>query len=96
MKLLTTSTSPIDAKTKFMFVVSDGRPQDRGYSREGVEKEYNDALTGRARKDSFDPRDLLVERDKTGNVTLTVRTQLARGVDKCTRLLRERGVTPDT
>ena len=30
----------IDAKTKFMFVVSDGRPQDRGYSREGVEKEY--------------------------------------------------------
>ena len=30
----------VDAKTKFMFVVSDGRPQDRGYSREGVEKEY--------------------------------------------------------
>ena len=30
----------IDAKTKFMFVISDGRPQDRGYSREGVEKEY--------------------------------------------------------
>ncbi|MEX2598031.1 MAG: VWA domain-containing protein, partial [Dehalococcoidia bacterium] len=29
-----------DAKTKFMFVISDGRPQDRGYSREGVEKEY--------------------------------------------------------
>ncbi|MBM3940002.1 MAG: hypothetical protein FJ318_03735 [SAR202 cluster bacterium] len=30
----------LDAKTKFLFVVSDGRPQDRGYSREGVEKEY--------------------------------------------------------
>ena len=30
----------VDAKTKFLFVVSDGRPQDRGYSREGVEKEY--------------------------------------------------------
>jgi nitric oxide reductase NorD protein len=29
-----------DAKTKFLFVISDGRPQDRGYSREGVEKEY--------------------------------------------------------
>ena len=30
----------IQAKTKFLFVISDGRPQDRGYSREGVEKEY--------------------------------------------------------
>ena len=23
-----------------MFLITDGRPQDRGYSREGVEKEY--------------------------------------------------------
>jgi nitric oxide reductase NorD protein len=23
-----------------LFLISDGRPQDRGYSREGVEKEY--------------------------------------------------------
>ena len=30
----------IDAKTKVLFLISDGRPQDRGYSREGVEKEY--------------------------------------------------------
>ena len=30
----------VQAKTKFLFVISDGRPQDRGYSREGVEKEY--------------------------------------------------------
>ena len=29
-----------DAKTKIVFLISDGRPQDRGYSREGVEKEY--------------------------------------------------------
>jgi nitric oxide reductase activation protein len=29
-----------DASTKIMFLISDGRPQDRGYSREGVEKEY--------------------------------------------------------
>ncbi len=29
-----------DAHTKILFLVSDGRPQDRGYSREGVEKEY--------------------------------------------------------
>ncbi len=36
----TTKLAKLDAKTKFMFVISDGRPQDRGYSREGVEKEY--------------------------------------------------------
>ena len=30
----------IDARTKILFLISDGRPQDRGYSREGVEKEY--------------------------------------------------------
>ena len=36
----TSKLAGVDAKTKFMFVISDGRPQDRGYSREGVEKEY--------------------------------------------------------
>ncbi|MCH8346500.1 MAG: VWA domain-containing protein, partial [Chloroflexi bacterium] len=30
----------VAAKTKILFLISDGRPQDRGYSREGVEKEY--------------------------------------------------------
>jgi nitric oxide reductase NorD protein len=30
----------VEAKTKVLFLISDGRPQDRGYSREGVEKEY--------------------------------------------------------
>ena len=29
-----------DAKSRYLFLISDGRPQDRGYSREGVEKEY--------------------------------------------------------
>ncbi len=29
-----------DARTKLLLLLSDGRPQDRGYSREGVEKEY--------------------------------------------------------
>ncbi len=29
-----------EARTKLLFLLSDGRPQDRGYSREGVEKEY--------------------------------------------------------
>ena len=31
---------PQESKTKILFLISDGRPQDRGYSREGVEKEY--------------------------------------------------------
>ena len=46
------------------------------YGSEGVERVYNDALTGRVSKTNFDPRDLLVERDKTGNVTLTVSRRL--------------------
>jgi peptidoglycan glycosyltransferase len=46
------------------------------YGSEGVEKEYNDALTGKVSKSSFDPRDLLVEKDKTADVTLTVRRDL--------------------
>ncbi|MBC63269.1 MAG: hypothetical protein CL746_02945 [Chloroflexi bacterium] len=35
-----TKLSEADTKSKFLFLISDGRPQDRGYSREGVEKEY--------------------------------------------------------
>ena len=35
-----TKLSEVDTKSKFLFLISDGRPQDRGYSREGVEKEY--------------------------------------------------------
>ncbi|MBI4233846.1 MAG: hypothetical protein HY686_05335 [Chloroflexi bacterium] len=37
---VTTKLDGVDAKTKVLFLISDGRPQDRGYSREGVEKEY--------------------------------------------------------
>ena len=29
-----------DARTRILFLLSDGRPQDHGYSRDGVEKEY--------------------------------------------------------
>ncbi len=29
-----------ESRSRFLFLISDGRPQDRGYSREGVEKEY--------------------------------------------------------
>ena len=36
----TTKLERQEAKTKILFLISDGRPQDRGYSREGVEKEY--------------------------------------------------------
>ena len=36
----TTKLEKQEARTKFFFLISDGRPQDRGYSREGVEKEY--------------------------------------------------------
>ena len=36
----TTKLVQEEAKSRFMFLISDGRPQDRGYSREGVEKEY--------------------------------------------------------
>ena len=46
------------------------------YGSEGVEKQYNDALTGKIAKSSFNPRDLLLEKDKTANVTLTVRRDL--------------------
>ena len=35
-----TKLEDVEAKTKILFLISDGRPQDRGYSREGVEKEY--------------------------------------------------------
>ena len=37
---VTAKLDRLDAKTKLLFLISDGRPQDRGYSREGVEKEY--------------------------------------------------------
>ncbi len=46
------------------------------YGSEGVEREYNDALTGKVAQNSFNPRDLLVERDKTANVTLTLSKSL--------------------
>jgi len=36
----TAKLKDVSAKTRMLFLISDGRPQDRGYSREGVEKEY--------------------------------------------------------
>ena len=46
------------------------------YGSEGVEKQYNDALTGHVSRNSFDPRDLLIDRDKTANLTLTLNRNL--------------------
>ena len=58
-----------ESRTKLLFLISDGRPQDRGYSREGVEKEYavhdtKMALT-EARRKGITPFCLTV--DKAGN-----------------------------
>jgi nitric oxide reductase NorD protein len=58
-----------EARTRILFLISDGRPQDRGYSREGVEKEYavhdtKVALT-EARRQNITPFCLTV--DKSGH-----------------------------
>ena len=65
----TAKLAAIHAKTKILFLISDGRPQDRGYSREGVEKEYavNDTHQAlmEAYKQSITPFCLTV--DKSGH-----------------------------
>jgi nitric oxide reductase activation protein len=58
-----------ETRSRFLFLISDGRPQDRGYSREGVEKEYavhdtRQALL-EARKQGITPFCLTV--DKAGH-----------------------------
>ena len=60
-----------DARTKLLFLISDGRPQDRGYSREGVEKEYAVHDTKRA-LDEARERDInafCLTVDKSGTTT---------------------------
>ncbi len=62
----TTKLEKVEAKTKILFLLSDGRPQDRGYSREGVEKEYavhdtKQALI-EARRKNINPFCLTVDR----------------------------------
>jgi len=56
----------VEAKTKILFLLSDGRPQDRGYSREGVEKEYavHDTKMAlmEARRKSINPFCITVDR----------------------------------
>ena len=64
-----TKLREIEAKSKVLFMITDGRPQDRGYSREGVEKEYavhdtKQALL-EARREGIHPFCLTV--DKSGH-----------------------------
>ncbi|MCZ6538822.1 MAG: hypothetical protein O6922_03235 [Chloroflexi bacterium] len=65
----TAKLAEVEARSRFLFLISDGRPQDRGYSREGVEKEYavhdtRQALL-EARKQGLTPYCLTV--DKAGH-----------------------------
>jgi nitric oxide reductase NorD protein len=65
----TSKLTQVDAKSRILFMISDGRPQDRGYSREGVEKEYavHDTRVAfdEARKEGVTPFCLTV--DKNGH-----------------------------
>jgi nitric oxide reductase activation protein len=62
-----TKLDRVEARTKFLILISDGRPQDRGYSREGVEKEYaiHDTRSAllEARKNGIMPFCLTVDKE---------------------------------
>ncbi|MBI4339727.1 MAG: VWA domain-containing protein, partial [Chloroflexi bacterium] len=65
----TSKLEAMEKRTKLLILLSDGRPQDRGYSREGVEKEYavNDTKMAfmEARRKGITPFALTV--DKAGH-----------------------------
>ena len=46
------------------------------YGKEGAERSFNDELTGHVSGGGFNPKDLLLPKDKTANVTLTVSKSL--------------------
>ena len=58
---------PQETRSKFLFLISDGRPQDRGYSQEGAEKGYalHDTRMAliEARREGIYPFCLTVDRD---------------------------------
>ena len=62
-----TKLDDLEARTKFLILISDGRPQDRGYSREGVEKEYaihdTRVALNEARKKGITPFCLTVDKE---------------------------------
>jgi nitric oxide reductase NorD protein len=58
---------PQETRSKFLFLISDGRPQDRGYSQEGAEKGYalHDTRMAliEARREGIHPFCLTVDKD---------------------------------
>jgi nitric oxide reductase NorD protein len=66
---VTAKLRPEETRAKFLFLISDGRPQDRGYSQESSEKAYAVQDTRmalvEARREGVHPFCLTV--DKEGN-----------------------------
>ena len=67
----------IQSRTKLLFLISDGRPQDRGYSREGVEKEYavHDTKMALTEAKNKDINAFCLTVDKNGHDYLKTMTQ---------------------
>ena len=67
----------VQSRTKLLFLISDGRPQDRGYSREGVEKEYavHDTKMALTEAKSKDITAFCLTVDKNGHDYLKTMTQ---------------------
>jgi nitric oxide reductase activation protein len=67
----------VQARTKLLFLISDGRPQDRGYSREGVEKEYavHDTKMALTEAKNKDINAFCLTVDKNGHDYLKAMTQ---------------------
>ena len=67
----------VQSRTKLLFLISDGRPQDRGYSREGVEKEYavHDTKMALTEAKNKDINAFCLTVDKNGHDYLKTMTQ---------------------
>ena len=67
----------VHSRTKLLFLISDGRPQDRGYSREGVEKEYavHDTKMALTEAKNKDINAFCLTVDKNGHDYLKTMTQ---------------------
>ncbi len=67
----------VQSRTKLLFLISDGRPQDRGYSREGVEKEYavHDTKMALTESKNKDINAFCLTVDKNGHDYLKTMTQ---------------------
>ena len=67
----------VQSKTKLLFLIIDGLPQDRGYSREGVEKEYavHDTKMALTEAKNKDINAFCLTVDKNGHDYLKTMTQ---------------------